>query len=157
MKTTITCSSLVTTTTNSEYCCGRWNSFLVIIFTTIRLGTHRWWTGCGNITGCPAQCRLSGEAEHSAGWRRGGGKVCTIFFLRRRRVREGVPADQNVSTIFTRTLLLSFIIVIIMIITRERTEKLVSTCVKEHSTIYNNTKCNIVQYIQCNTVQYNIL
>ena len=151
MKTTITCSSLVTTTTNSEYCCGRWNSFLVIIFTTIRLGTHRWWTCCGNNTGCPAQYRLSGEAEHSAGWRRGGGKV------RRRRVREGVPADQNVSTIFTRTLLLSFIIVIIMIITKERTEKLVSTCVKEHSTIYNNTKCNIVQYIQCNTVQYNIL
>ena len=26
-------------------------------------------------TGCPAQYRLSGEAEHSAGWRRGGGKV----------------------------------------------------------------------------------
>ena len=77
--------------------------------------------------------------------------------MRRRRVREGAPADQNVSTIFTRTLLLSFIIVIIMIITKERTEKLVSTCVKEHSTIYNNTKCNIVQYIQCNTVQYNIL
>ena len=55
------------------------------------------------------------------------------------------------------SLLSSFIIVIIMIITKERTEKLVSTCVKEHSTIYNNTKCNIVQYIQCNTVQYNIL
>ena len=55
------------------------------------------------------------------------------------------------------SLLSSFIIVMIMIITKERTEKLVSTCVKEHSTIYNNTKCNIVQYIQCNTVQYNIL